>query len=104
MNMLVAAGGRLELRRQWRVGRALGSPFVAEILDAADRQLELGPRTATLIAGWPDDPAAAALGLRLSSAMHALARRGSPPALAALFRRQHDDFDAAVAAAFENED
>jgi len=94
----------MELRRQSRVARTLGSPFVAEILEAADRQLELAPRTATLITGWPDDPAASALGLRLNSAMHALARRGSPPALAALFRRQHDDFDAAVAAAFRAED
>ena len=104
MNMMVHAGGRSELRRQSRVARALGSPFVAEILDAADRQLELGPRTATLIAGWPTDPAAAALGLRLNSAMHALARRGAPPALAALFRRQHDDFDTGVAAALRAED
>ena len=104
MNMMVAAGGRLELRRQSRVARALGSPFVAEILEAADRQLELGPRTAALIAGWPDDPAAAALGLRLNSAMHALARRGSLPALAALFRRQHDDFDTAIAVALQTED
>ncbi|MBC9034104.1 DUF2332 family protein [Sphingomonas sp. JC676] len=104
MNMMVAAGGRSELRRQSRVARALGSSFVADVLDAADRQLELGPRTAALIAGWPDDPAAAALGLRLNSAIHALARRGSPPALAALFRRQYDDFDAAIAAALQAED
>ncbi|RJF93666.1 DUF2332 domain-containing protein [Sphingomonas cavernae] len=104
MNMMIAAGGRSELRRQSLVARTLGSPFVAEILEAADRQLALGPRTAALIAGWPDDPAAAALGLRLNSAMHALARRGSPPSLAALFQRQHEDFDAAMAAAFRAED
>lgn len=104
MNMTAAAGGRMELRRQSRVARALGSPFVADILEAADRQLELAPHTAALITGWPDDPAEAALGLRLNSAMHALARRGSPPALAALFRRQHDNFDAAAAEAFQTED
>lgn len=95
---------RSELRRQARVARALGSPFVAAVLDAAERQLDRGPRTATLIAGWPEDPAASALGLRLNSAVHALARQGSPPSLAALFRREHDDFDAALAAAFQAKD
>lgn len=104
MNKTGSVGGRSELRRQSLVARALGSPFVAEILEAADRQLALAPRTATLIDDWPDDPAAAALGLRLNSAMHALARRGSPPLLAALFRREHDDFDAAMAAALQTED
>ncbi len=104
MNMIVQPGGRTELRRQsWRA-RQLGSPFVADVLAAAHRQLGHGPRTAALIGGWAGDPAAAALGLRLNAAIHALARRGTPPVLEALFRRSHDDFDAARAAAFETED
>lgn len=103
MNHMVCAR-RSELRRQARVARTLGSPFVADVLEAADRQLDRGPRTATLIAGWPGDPAASAVGLRLNSAVHALARQGSPPLLAALFRREHDDFDGALDAAFRAED
>lgn len=104
MNDMVPTGGRSELRRQARVARRLGSPFVAQVIEAGDRQLDRGPQTASLIAGWPGDPAAAALGLRFNSAMHALARQGSPLVLAALFRGEHDDFDAAIAAAFQTND
>ena len=104
MNMIVHPGGRAELRRQAQRARLLGSPFVAAVLDAADRQLAYAPRTAALIANWQGDAAAAALGLRLNSAVHALARRGTPPILQALFNSSHDDFDAALAAALQTED
>lgn len=104
MNMIVHPGGRSELRRQSQRARLLGSPFVADLLAAADRQLGHGPRTQALIGNWPGDAAAAALGLRLNSAVHALARRGTPRVLEALFQHRHDDFDAALAMAFETED
>lgn len=104
MNMIVHPGGSSDLRRQSRRARLLGSPFVADVLAAADRQLRHAPRTAALIGSWQGDAAAAALGLRLNSAVHALARRGTPPVLEALFNRTHDDFDGALAATFESED
>ncbi|MFC3308621.1 DUF2332 domain-containing protein [Blastomonas aquatica] len=104
MNMIVHPGSSSELRRQsWRA-RLLGSPFVADVLAAADRQLVHAPRTAALIANWQGDAAAAALGLRLNSAVHALARRGIPPVLKALFDHRHNDFDGALATTFETED
>lgn len=104
MNMIVHPGGRCELRHQAQRARLLGSPFVAEVLAAADRQLAHAPRTAALISNWRGDAAAAALGLRLNSAVHALARRGTPPVLEALFNHSHDDFDAALATALQTED
>jgi hypothetical protein len=104
MNMMTPVGGNSELQRQSRRARLLGSPFVADVLAAADRRLGSGPRTAALIGGWVGDPAGAALGLRLNSAIHALARRGTPPVLKALFEHGHDDFDAALAVTLATED
>lgn len=89
-----------ELLRQSAVMRAIGSPFVAEILAAAERQLPHAPRTAAMLAEWPGDPAAAAVAMRLNAALHALARRDTPAALGALYRGEHDDVDGAVRAAF----
>lgn len=98
MNM-VALSVEGELRRQARVARRLGSPFVAAVLEAGHRQLPLAPRTAALINGWPCDPSASALAMRFNAALHALARRGEPETLGALYRREHDDYDGAVGAA-----
>ncbi|MBB4838794.1 hypothetical protein HNP52_001863 [Sphingomonas kyeonggiensis] len=93
-----------ELHRQSRVARKLGSPFVAAVLEAGHRQLYLAPRTAELIAGWPRDPSASALAMRFNAALHALARRGEPEALRALYRREHDDYDGAIGAALAASD
>jgi len=99
---LVATRG--ELSRQAGIIRALGSPFVAAVLEAGERHLHRAPCTAALIESWPGDPSAAALAMRFNAAIHALARRGKLPALEALYRREHDDFDGAVAAALAAED
>ncbi|QDX26638.1 DUF2332 family protein [Sphingomonas suaedae] len=97
MNMMAQVGTRGELRRQSRIARALGSPFVAAVLEAGDRQLHHAPQTCRLIEGWPDDPSAAALAMRFNAALHALARRGDVPALSALYQRAQGDFDAVLA-------
>ena len=97
-------GARGELSRQADVARALGSPFVAAVLEAGERHLAVAPRTAALIETWPGDPSAAALAMRFNAAMHALARRGRPGALQSLYRRRHEDFDGAVGAAMAAED
>ena len=93
-----------ELGRQATVARQLGSAFVGAVLDAGERQLSCAPRTAALIAGWPGDPSAAALAMRFNAALHALARRDAFPALSALYRGEHQDFDGAIASAMMAED
>jgi hypothetical protein len=97
-------GGRAELCRQAEFARSIGSQFVAAVLEAGERQLDQAPRTAALIAGWPGDPAAAAMAMRFNAALHAIARRDELPALSALFRGAHDDFDGAIAEALRRHD
>ncbi|VXD03973.1 DUF2332 domain-containing protein [Sphingomonas sp. 8AM] len=92
--------GTGELLRQSAVMRAIGSPFVAGILAAAERQLHHAPRTQAMLLDWPGDPAAAAVAMRLNAALHLLARRNTPPVLGALYRGEHGDVDGAVRAAF----
>lgn len=104
MDMSAPFGKRGELRRQARVARELGSPFVAAVLEAGHRQLGRAPLTADFIASWQHDPSAAALAMRFNSALHAVARRGASPALSALYQGEHDDFDGAIAAALAAED
>jgi hypothetical protein len=103
MNLASVLDGH-ELARQADRCRELGSPFVAAVLDAADRQLDAAPVTAAMVRNWPGDPASAAVALRLNGALHALARRGEPAALAALYRHEHDDFDGAVRQALREQD
>lgn len=104
MNMYAPVEERGELWRQAKVARELGSPFVAAVLEAGQRQLLRAPRTAALIAGWPRDPSASALAMRFNAALHALARRGEPAGLRRLYRGEHDDFDGAVGQALAAED
>jgi hypothetical protein len=103
-NMTDNLAARGEFARQADIARALGSPFVASVLEAGERNLRRAPRTAALIESWPGDPSAAALAMRFNAAIHALARRGRPRRLEALYQRQHDDFDGAIAAALDAED
>lgn len=93
-----------ELLRQADVARALGSPFVASVLEAGYRQIGRAPRTAALIANWRGDPSAAALAMRFNAALHTLARRNTLAELSALYREQEGDFDRAIAMALSAED
>ena len=104
MNMIANFREYGELWRQAQIARELGSPFVASVLEAGQRQLAHAPRTSRLIANWPYDPSAAALAMRFNGALHSLARRGVPPALEALYHGEHDDYDGAIAAALAAED
>ncbi|MBB3692320.1 DUF2332 family protein [Sphingomonas sp. BK580] len=85
-----------ELRRQAALARAIGSPFVAAVLESGAHQLARAPLTATVFARWPGDRAAAALAMRFNAALHALARRNTPARLGALYRGEHRDIDGAV--------
>jgi hypothetical protein len=104
MTVLTTADGRHEFLRQAERCRAMGSPFLASVLEAVDRQLLHAPISANMIMDWSGDLAAAAVALRVNGALHALARRGKPEHLAALYRGEHTDFDGAVAAALKQED
>lgn len=104
MNMFAPLVDFGELGRQAQVARQLGSPFVAAVLEAGQRQLHRAPRTADLIASWPRDPSSAALAMRFNAALHALARRGDPADLHALYARRHGDFDATVGATLASHD
>jgi len=93
---------RDDLIRQAAVANELGSAFVTQVLLSAYRQLDHAPRLAQMIDSWPGDPAASAMALRLNAGLHALARRGSPEILAALYRHEHKQFDMAVRMAFQD--
>jgi hypothetical protein len=104
MNMMARVERRCELKYQAGVARELGSSFVASVLEAGQRQIDHAPRTADLIANWPNDPSAAALAMRFNAALNAIARRGSQSDLTSLYNGEHDDFDTAIAATLTRED
>jgi hypothetical protein len=89
------------LRRQAEAVRAMGSTFVAAVLEAGERQLHRAPRTAALIAAWPRDVAADALAMRFNAALHAVARGGTIATLTELYRDQAGDFDRVIGEALE---
>ncbi|HIV79056.1 MAG TPA: DUF2332 family protein [Candidatus Sphingomonas excrementigallinarum] len=93
-----------ELYRQSLVMRAIGTPFVADLLAAVDRQLDKAPLSAALIRSWGDTAASSAIAMRINAALHALARRGAEPQLAALYAGEHGRFDDAVALALAAHD
>jgi hypothetical protein len=102
--LLHRAEGDPVLARQASVIRGLGSPFVADILEAGQRQIERAPRVARLIATWPGDADDAALAMRFNAALHAIARRSPGSPLGRLYAGVPLDKDAAVGAAVEAEE
>ena len=93
-----------ELSRQSRVMRTMGTPFVADLLAAVDRQLDHAPHTARLIRSWGRTAASSAIAMRINAALHALARQGRVPLLSALYAGEHRRFDEAVALALASHD
>ena len=104
MNMYASITKHGALWRHAQIARSLGSPFVAAVLEAGERQLFRGPQTAALISDWPGDPAADAMAIRFNAALHALARQRKRPGLSALYENAHDDFDGAIGATLAAED
>ena len=104
MKTLTRAGATHAFVEQAESCRSTGSAFLAAVLEAVDRQLPLAPISNRMIQGWPGDPAAAAVALRVNGALHALARRGTPRYLADLYNGEHEDFDGAIAEALTRED
>lgn len=104
MTKRVDLRGGSEFVRQAHRCRAMGSPFIASVLEAVERQLAHAPTTAAMVRGWEGDPAAAAIAMRFNGALNALARRGAPASLASLYNGEHGDFDGAIAEALSLED
>ncbi|MGE7205426.1 DUF2332 domain-containing protein [Sphingomonas sp. NPDC019816] len=92
------------LHHQSLVMRAVGTPFVADLLLAVERQLDKAPRSAAVIRAWGGDAASSAVAMRINAALHALARRGDVPLLSGLYAGEHRCFDEAVALALAGHD
>lgn len=65
--------------------RSLGSPFTAQVVALLADDLAAQGVTARLLGGWPGDPRADALPLRLAGALHGLVLGGVAPELAACY-------------------
>ena len=59
----------------------MGSPFTASLLAGLLDVLDPETETGAAVLGWPGEPVADALALRLAGALHALARSGRDPKL-----------------------
>ncbi|HUF55457.1 MAG TPA: DUF2332 family protein, partial [Thermohalobaculum sp.] len=99
---------RDSFRRQAVACRRMGSPFTARLCRVV-ASAGIDPATATgrRIADWPGDPVADALPLRLCGGLHALARSGRAPWLAAVYPPRaapEAELAAAVARAVAEED
>lgn len=92
----VAADYRSELWRHAGIARDLGSPFVAAVLEAGDRQLDRAPLTSALIRNWPGNASHDAVAMRFNAALHDIARAGINPRLSTLYGRLDGDFDGAI--------
>jgi hypothetical protein len=62
-----------------------GSPFMARLLEALGRDIEVGGPTADLVASWPRSPRTDALAIRLAGALHAAVLSGRDQRLAAAY-------------------
>lgn len=92
------------LMEQAQRARLLGSEFVAQVLEAASRNLERAPLTGLIVTTWSGDPASGAVALRLNAALHALARSGRHAELTELYRTQTGPADGIVGAVLEADD
>ena len=64
------------------------APFTAALCRAIERSLDAATPLGSAVLGWPGDPLADALALRLTGGLHALVRAGALPELAALYPPQ----------------
>jgi hypothetical protein len=81
MNDLIA----LHFESQAKACDALGSPFTARICRTAISVLDASTETGRRVLGWPGDPGADALSLRLAGGLHALVLSAADGELAAVY-------------------
>ena len=72
-------------REQARFCAEYGSRFTAQLLERCAADIEAGGPVANLVAGWPRNPRADALSLRLAGALHAAVLTGRDAKLAAAY-------------------
>ena len=72
-------------REQARYCQEYGSPFTAQLLDRCADDIEQSGPVARLVGGWPTNPRADALSLRVAGALHAAALTERDAALAAAY-------------------
>ena len=96
----MALGGELaaHFEHQASACDALGSPFTARVCRVLVALIDDTTRTGQRILGWPGNPRADALALRICGGLHRLVLEDADPALAAVYPPRHAD-DAALAAA-----
>lgn len=82
------------LRLQGTYCRRLGSPFYGVLLERAADDAAAGGALAAVFHGYPHEPIASAMALRLLGAVHRLVLEGRVPALAAHFASVGGDGDA----------
>lgn len=75
----------LHFESQAKACDALGSPFTARICRAAISAVDTSTETGERILGWPGDPGADALSLRLAGGLHALVLSAADEELAAVY-------------------
>lgn len=81
------------LQSQWCA--ALGSPFMAALMDAVRGDIEAGGPLAELLGDWPGEPLADAVPIRFAGALHAAVLSGRDAALAAEYPGARGDWDMA---------
>lgn len=69
-----------------------GSPFTGELIARMADDIAAGGPTAALVGGWPTNPRADALALRLAGALHAAVLTGRDARLAALYPQARADW------------
>jgi hypothetical protein len=82
------------LRLQGRYCGKLGSPFYERLLQHAADDAEAGGPIAAALAGYPREPIASAMALRLMGGLHRLVLEGRAPSLAAHYPSVGGDGDA----------
>lgn len=94
----VPSPGAARLQRQLAIEATkadrLGKPLAALLMRVLARTVPQADEIARLLAAWPGDLAADAVTFRLCSGLHALARSGRAPGLAALYRDHAGEGDA----------
>ena len=76
---------RVHFAEQAAACRRLGSPFTGRLLELLAERLDDRSAIGGTVLGWPGDPRADALALRLAGGLHALVLAGTAPSLAAVY-------------------
>lgn len=99
VHLASARSGADDLLRQAEIVREAGSPFIADILGAASRNLHLAPQVEAVLDNWPGDRLSSAAALRLNAGLHHVARIGIVPVLSAAYAVLDGNCEHAVAQA-----